>query len=274
MQIVSDLHLEFYNNSEVLEKSKLKISSDYLALLGDICVCGTNDIANMEKFLDYYSKKYKLIFWLPGNHEFYSGKKSYVTIDDILQRCKILCKKYKNVIFLNNKYCDIPINGTMYRMVGSTLWTYIPKDIEEYIEANMNDYNHIYVVGERYSGLISMEAPVRLKAADVSLMHLKSARYIYKHIKDSPYPLIILTHHKPFLDKVLDPKFDPKLYVGYETDQISRLKDKYKSKIKVWCYGHTHKHFNNEVDGVHFVSNPKGYPGQQTKFENDMTIKL
>jgi hypothetical protein len=52
MQIVSDLHLEFYRNPLDL---KLKVTSPYLALLGDICVAGTNDIKNLEKFLDYYS---------------------------------------------------------------------------------------------------------------------------------------------------------------------------------------------------------------------------
>lgn len=72
MQIVSDLHLEFYKNPLDI---KLKISAPYLAMLGDICVCGTSDINNLEIFLDYYSQKYKLIFWLPGNHEFIQEKK-------------------------------------------------------------------------------------------------------------------------------------------------------------------------------------------------------
>jgi predicted MPP superfamily phosphohydrolase len=116
MQIVSDLHLEFYKPHELLEKVKLKPNAEYLVLAGDICVCGTNDIVNLEKFLDYYSSKYKLIFWLAGNHEFYSGKKLYRSIDDILDRCKKLSKKYSNVVFLNNKHYDITINGTEFSL--------------------------------------------------------------------------------------------------------------------------------------------------------------
>ena len=269
MQIVSDLHLEFYRPQEIIDKVKLKITAKYLALLGDICVCGTNDIINMERFLDYYSPKYELIFWLPGNHEFYSGKKTYRSIDEIIARCKTLCKKYNNVVFLNNNFCDIKINETKYRIIGTTMWTHIPKAQEEYIAANMNDYNHIYVTGERYIGLIAMQGIVRLTPADVTAMHTKAVRYIYKHIKESPLPLIILTHHKPFLEAV-----ETKLNAGYETNVIGAIPPKLKPKIKFWGYGHTHKHFASSVDGVFLISNPKGYPGQQTKFENDLYIKL
>ena len=271
MQVVSDLHLEFYRPQDIIEKVKIKVNAKYIALLGDICACGTNDIANMEKFLDHYSPKYELIFWLPGNHEFYSGKKSYRSIDEIIVRCKKLCKKYDNVIFLNNKHCDLKINGTQYRIIGTTLWTDIPKNKESYVLNNMNDYNHIYVTGEQYMGIIKMEGIVRLSPANVNAMHAKSVRYIHRHLRESPYPLIILTHHKPFVDKLEDP--DDR-HIGYESDQLSYLSEKAKSNIKIWAYGHTHKRFNEVVENVHFISNPKGYPGQQTKFENGLVLKL
>jgi hypothetical protein len=275
MQIVSDLHLEFYRPQEIIDKVKLKITAKYLGLLGDICVCGTNDIINMERFLDYYSPRYELIFWLPGNHEFYSGKKTYRSIEDIILRCKNLCKKYDNVVFLNNNFCDIKINETKYRILGTTLWTNIPKIHEEFIAANMNDYNHIYINGERYLGLITMKGVVRLTPADVTAMHMKAVRYIYKHIKESPLPLIILTHHKPFLETVeYKSSTESKLNFGYETNIIGPIHPKLKQKIKFWGYGHTHKHFASMVDGIFLLSNPKGYPGQQTKFENDLYIKL
>jgi hypothetical protein len=270
MQIVSDLHLEFYKNPLDV---KLKISAPYLAMLGDICVCGTSDINNLEVFLDYYSQKYKLIFWLPGNHEFYSGKKgSVLNMNQILEKCKLLCKKYKNVIFLNNKHLDIEINNTKYRLVGSTLWTSIPKDKYEYVIVNMNDYNHIYTEGKKHIGLISMPGNTRLTPDDVNVMHQKSTRYLHRTIKESPHPIIVFTHHKPFIGSEGDVKSKYYETIGYESDQISHLNDSMKNKIKIWGYGHTHRHFTGNVQGVNFISNPKGYPGQQTKFENNLII--
>lgn len=275
MQVVSDLHLEFYRNPLEI---KLKISSEYLALLGDICVCGNSDIKNVEQFLDFYSPKYKLIFWIPGNHEFYTNKKNPLTIEEIFIRIKVLVKKYANVIFLNNQHYDLAINNKYYRIIGTTLWTNIPEEKEKYVTEYLNDYQHIYVMGEGYSGLVTFEKPKKIKPIHVNLMYLKASKYIARHIRDSTLPLIIFTHHKPFLSDEKIPSSMPARYAqhrdptGYESDQITKLTDKDKRKIAIWCYGHTHKHFEGEILGIRFFSNPKGYPGQQTKFENKLSI--
>lgn len=271
MQIVSDLHLEFYKNPLDI---KLKVNAPVLALLGDICVCGTTDIGNLETFFDFYNTKYELIIWVPGNHEFYSGKKQYISMDQIIERCKLLCKKYKNILFLNNKSLDYDISGVKCRIVGTTLWTDMPKEKEKYALENLNDYNHIYTEGQRHIGLISVTGVIRLLPSYINALHIKASRYITRQIKDSPNPLIILTHHKPFLGGEGDSKslkfYEP---TGYESDQISKLSSVDKAKIKFWIYGHTHRHFNSVVNGIQMISNPKGYPGQQTKFENDLIIK-
>lgn len=276
MQVVSDLHLEFYKNPLDI---KLKISSPYLALLGDICVCGNNDIKNMERFLDYYAPKYKVIFWLPGNHEFYTAKSNPIDIDQIMSRMKELAKKYGNVVFLNNKHCDMEIDGIMHRIIGTTLWAGIPEEKFKYAIEYLNDYHHIYIDDEKENGLITYRAPRRIKPMDVNMMHAKASKYVYRHIRESNLPLIILTHHKPFLSEKKEYSSSSqsaiqKNPIGYETDQVSYLKDSEKAKIKIWCYGHTHKHFNDTVHGIRFLSNPKGYPNQQTKFENNLTINI
>lgn len=265
MQIVSDLHLEFYKN---VNDVKIKVTAPYLALLGDICVAGTSsDIKNLEKFFEIYSPKYKLIFWLPGNHEYYTTKSNPLTIDEINIRMKALAKKYGNIIFLNNKHYDLELDGKMFRIVGTTLWAFIPEEKEAYALEYLNDYHHIYTTGTGHNGLLTFEKPCKIKPYDVNVMHIKASKYIYRHIRESELPLIILTHHKPFIS---DSKYVDS--TGYETDQISGLTNVERKKIAIWCYGHTHKHFDATFDGIRFLSNPKGYPGQQTKFENGLQI--
>lgn len=270
MQIVSDLHLEFYTPNEVLNKVKLKISAPYLALLGDICVAGNTDIKNMEKFLDHYSQYYTKVIWIAGNHEFYTSKKNPISIDDIDGVCRQLCHKYKNVVFLNNEHIDLVINDKIHRIIGTTLWTKIPKDMESFVVGNMNDYRNIFIVDEKNIGPM-ISAVTKLYPAYVNVMHKKASQYISSQLKSSEYPVIVLTHHKPFIT----PDARPDIFdVGYQTDQLKRLTLKQKAKIKFWAYGHTHKHFDAIVGGVRFVSNPKGYPGQQTKFENNLVINV
>ena len=190
---------------------------------------------------------------------------------------KTLVKKYGNIIFLNNKHYDAEIDGQTYRIVGTTLWAYIPDEKEQYALNNLNDYYHIYTEGEKHSGLITYEGPRKIKPIDVNILHMKASKYIRRHIRESELPLIILTHHKPFLSETKDFTINSRYTAdkdptGYETDQISDLKELDKKKIKIWCYGHTHKHFDAKVQGIHFLSNPKGYPNQQTKFENGLQI--
>jgi hypothetical protein len=114
--------------------------------------------------------------------------------------------------------------------------------------------------------------PVKLKPENVNQMHKKASKFIRSAIDRSPHEVIVLTHHKPFISEE-----DRKLYkelTGYHSDQTSMLTGKQKEKIKYWFYGHTHKHFDGKYDGIHFISNPRGYPKQQTKFENNLVINL
>jgi hypothetical protein len=196
---------------------------------------------------------------------------------------KTLCKKYGNVIFLNNKHYDLELNGIKYRIIGTTLWAYIPEAKEKYALEYLNDYYHIYTSGEGSNGLITYEKARKIKPTDVNILHAKSVKYIDRHLRESPLPLIIFTHHKPFLgiDEKNGPLGPPPSIntrhhdpTGYETDQVSGLNEQQKKKIAIWCYGHTHKHFNGKVHDVWFLSNPKGYPNQQTKFENGLSINI
>ena len=70
IQIVSDLHLEFWQT-----KTKFNFvqpAADILALLGDICCWGSdNDFETFKKFIYEILPLYKTIIMVPGNHEYY-----------------------------------------------------------------------------------------------------------------------------------------------------------------------------------------------------------
>ena len=64
-------------------------------MLGDI---GNPYHQNLKLFLDKISPCYDIIFYVPGNHEYYNitTKKSKNEFDDEL---KSICNKYKNIIY-------------------------------------------------------------------------------------------------------------------------------------------------------------------------------
>jgi hypothetical protein len=52
-----------------------------------------------NNFLDYYSKLFKIIFIITGNHEYYGN-----TIIETDKKIEEICDSYDNIHFLNNVY--------------------------------------------------------------------------------------------------------------------------------------------------------------------------
>jgi predicted phosphodiesterase len=46
------------------------------------------------------------------------------------------------------------------------------------------------------------------------------------------------------------------------------------SKTDLWVYGHTHVAADFTKCGCRVVSNPRGYPGQETGFDPNLLIEL
>ncbi|WP_088653547.1 metallophosphoesterase [Geofilum rhodophaeum] len=73
VQYCSDLHLEFFQNAKFLNENPIKPVGDILVLAGDIIYWEQENFKHW--FFDYISDNFKEVYYIPGNHEFYSGKK-------------------------------------------------------------------------------------------------------------------------------------------------------------------------------------------------------
>ena len=125
IQVYSDLHIELMKNIPQIQPT-----SKYLFLVGDICQLN-NPL--FFKFFDYCSPLWKKIFYTPGNHEFYSGKKNYNELD--FEYNLKLKERYKNIFYLNRN--SVPLNDEI-DVYGSVFWT------DSYNNNNsLNDYIQI-----------------------------------------------------------------------------------------------------------------------------------
>lgn len=270
VQIVSDIHLEFHKFRK--RWNFITPSAPILCILGDLCCCEKGEINKLYSFFDEIVPHFKLIIWVPGNHEYYQNKCNGIenTKNMIDKRCKKICLKYDNVKFLNNDTLNYPHRGILYRFIGSTLWSYIPDKFGNQIQGLMNDYNNIYVWDIKNK--ISKKINYKL----VNMWHTKSVKYInnellrsmkmknkttYKKIKN-----IVLTHHKPFSFPS-----DNIYQYAYESDQIEILNS---NNVDLWCYGHTHKKFKGIIGKTFLYSNPKGYPHQKTNYSKKNHISI
>ena len=69
IQYCSDLHLEFDGNLPYLNQNPWVDGGEILILSGDIVPLHEKDLNH--PFFDKISQLYEIVFWLPGNHEYY-----------------------------------------------------------------------------------------------------------------------------------------------------------------------------------------------------------
>jgi predicted phosphodiesterase len=132
IQYASDLHLEFYNRQKYGFVKNPNNAADILCLVGDICCCGSViDFINIELFFHEITGMYKLILWVPGNHEYYSLRNDISSIRDIQYKMRQLCAQFKNIVYFDCHTLRITMNKQVYVFIGTTLWTYIPLHTKE-----------------------------------------------------------------------------------------------------------------------------------------------
>jgi predicted phosphodiesterase len=271
IQIISDTHLEFRGHNF---KKMVKPSAPILCLLGDICACGSNsDFETYKNFIHYLAPKFEHIFHVSGNHEYYTTGNRAIGLNDTIPgidaKIRKFLKSFSNVYFLNNNTVKLEIDAKKYVFIGSTLWSKVFPESEKYIQSRMNDYYQIYMPNAEYKKDNTQTQVRKYNVGDMSKFHQKSVRYIKKEMKNiGPNDIgVLLTHHKPVRDK------DPKELItqAYETDLVDII---IKPPIKLAAHGHTHEKYDKVVNKVRVVSNPKGYIGEHTKYDDTFTVTI
>lgn len=271
IQIVSDLHLEFWTAKTNF--NFIKPSAPILALLGDICCCASESDFNVfKRFITEILPLYELILFVPGNHEYYSSNdKASETINQVNDKISAWFKQTSPKLkFLNCASIKIVADQT-YQIIGATLWTFIPKDKYAVIQQSMNDYNFIRTdepteQTKQLSKLLNKQTttePRLISPEDTSNMFMKHCKYIKSQIDRSSklgHKIILLTHHKPYTTSG-----NP----AYETDLTPLM-----TNVSLWAYGHTHLADSTKIGNTLVYSNPKGYPYQKTKFNPSFVVQI
>lgn len=255
---VSDIHLEMMTSidSPAIKKlwnfEKNNNTTYYLALVGDIS--NYND-HKLEEFLAKLSPMYKQIFYVPGNHEYYNLcrkiKDTPKSVSYIKNSMQNLCNKFGNVKLLDNNTCDLD----EFMIIGSTLWSHIPKSHEILLQNNINDYN-----------LIWLDETTKLDTATTNQWNKENVEFIESTIKSTQKDVIVLTHHAPLFSDWPTGKYtaDPMYLNGANNYAFHNdLKEMMKRPIKLWIYGHTHYASKFNYNGVIVATNQLGYASEQ-----------
>ena len=250
IQYMSDLHLEF-GDMPVPD-----VVGDVLVLAGDIHIG-----ANAIPWIEQCSQKFEHVIYILGNHEYY-GQKMWKLPDKIrssiagysmedpkwpgaetLPKLTKLFDPLTNVYFLDNECVEI--DGVNF--IGSTLWS-IAAPILNY---RMNDFMKITYKfpGERYGKFSTQEARA---------LHSKAKRFIQDSIKKD-MKNVVITHHAPSFAMINQLRYsDQEMNSGYATEILPEFEyENY--DVDLWISGHTHHAIEKVINGIHSVSNCRGY---------------
>lgn len=257
IQYISDTHVEFYGSRS--KYGFVEPRGDILVMAGDICCATEVEFEYYKKFVNEYVTKFKHIILIAGNHEYYSDKPSAAnTIQAVDKRLADFAASYKNVHYLNNKAIKLRHQDTDYVIIGSTLWTHIPKQYHSEMTRAMNDYSHICVQDK--------DKVRALTPLDVNAMHERSVNFIKRALaRVGKARAIVITHHKPY---DLTPEEDRSAVTyAYASDQKKLIEH-----AALWIFGHVHVASSVRIGGCRIVSNPRGYPYQRTMYNAERVV--
>jgi predicted phosphodiesterase len=225
IKVLSDTHLEHYLDRDDFIKS-LDSDVDVLVLAGDI-----DSIDRIQDTLEAFSSKFTNVIFVPGNHEHYYS--SPARLEKLLAETE---NRNPNLHCLRPSNRIAKINGQ--RFIGSTLWfSYDPSNIAH--ESKMNDFQRI----DEFNPWVYEENKI-------------FQQFIRDNLNEDD---ILVTHHLPS-DMCIHPFWKGSfLNRFFATDMTRELMSK---KPKLCIFGHTHNAYDETVNGVRFVCNPRAYPGE------------
>ena len=140
IQYVSDLHLEFPDNTRWIAEHPLEVCGEVLLVAGDSGYVNMPDYAH-HPFWRWASEHYKQVIIALGNHEFYQFADLVKFPDGLVGEI------YPNVHYYYNSVVSIDDVD----IIVSTLWARISPENMYYTEHGVSDFYRIMYHGHRLS---------------------------------------------------------------------------------------------------------------------------
>jgi len=233
-----------------------------------ILVAGDTDVrgAHVDRLLEIWEKWRVPVLAVAGNHEPYGAKRYQKLVSNEGEALADARSRGADIQVMRQ---DCRIIGDT-RIIGATLWTdmLLYPERSEYarqvIKDEMNDYRYVRWYDDR-RGIYRKMIP-----EDTVSMHHSDRDYIFDRL-DEPFSgkTLVMTHHLPIRQIMNEDRARQALTsdAAYASDLWQRISCR---KVDAWISGHSHDCKEASLTGDHgpvaFISNPRGYPGELTRF--------
>lgn len=250
IQYCSDLHLEFKENKNFLSNNPLQPSGDILLLAGDIIPFAL--LKEHDYFFDLISANYEIVYWIPGNHEYY-----HYDLGDVKTP---LHKKIRENVFLVNNQIILYKN---VNFIFSTLWSFISPQNEWVVQQSVSDFSVIKIQGER------------ITPAQFNSLHQTDYAFLKTALNTNDSKMkVVVTHHVPTFFNY------PEQYKNSEINQafaVELYDFIFNSNAAYWIYGHHHINTPEfRIGNTVMLTNQLGYVQQkeQKGFKTNSIIDI
>ncbi|KAI0006258.1 putative calcineurin-like phosphoesterase [Xylariaceae sp. FL0662B] len=240
VQVLSDLHLEV---GQQYSSYTFPVSAPFQLLGGDIG--RLLDYDGYLKFLEAQVPRYKNIFLVLGNHEFY-GLDYESGLDEARRLSEEPCLADK-LVLLNRARWDDP--DSSLAILGCTLWSAIPEDAYSAVESKVNDFKKINGWTARKHNEIYVEEAAWLRSQVARVAAVQDG-----HAKRR---LLVVTHHAPCIEGTSRPEHTSNPWTpAIATDLLDQGEW---DGVRTWVFGHTHYSTSLIRNGIRLVANQRGY---------------
>ncbi len=249
IQYCSDLHLEFPENEAWLKAHPIVAQAEVLVLAGNIVPFAVMD--RYAWFFDDLAAKFDVVYWLPGNHEYYRS-------DARLRSGSFKEQIRSNIFLLNNE----PVELGDVTIICSTLWSSIGPANEWTIAKSMSDFKVIRYGDQRFRPIHAFQ------------MHRTCRKYIEQAVANAKGKTVVATHHVPTFMNYPEQYRHSELSEAFATELYDYIHD---SRIAAWIYGHHHANTPEfQIGGTAMLTAQLGYVqlGEHVNFNSASVLEI
>ena len=252
IHVLSDLHLDCSSYALRFKPCKA-LEFDAVVLAGDI----DEDVGGIAHAADWYPDT--PILYIPGNHEYYGYE------IHSLNRSMDEFSRDSLITVLNPGVTEI--EDTVF--IGCTLWTdfclYGDQQANMALSARcMNDYRLIKITDDKGERTLRPEDSLAIHYQHRSFLEEQLEAYQGRKV-------VVITHHLP-TEKSVKMSFRNDPLTTAFASSLDDLIMRYQPAL--WIHGHSHYGVDYTIGDTRIVSNPGGYPGEFTYFQDDLVIKV
>jgi len=254
IHITSDLHIDNWdlslpNKYPCGERINKPIIWEYnintiLIIAGDI----SDDFKLSINYLNQISKFYKKILFIDGNHEHVIEYPRLILRHDMIYNLQAL--NNDKLIFLQDKPYIIDNNV----FIGCCGWWNYNKGEYKYSK----DYFKNWIDFD--------EIQTQIFHNNVHIKSLMDYYYLLDQLNKYQSNInidniIIITHtipHRRFCKELLPNHTENNKFHELLNTNFENITKKKFSKISTWIFGHVHSNYSTTIDGINFISNPRG----------------